>query len=68
MSLRSFMSCGYALLIDAYQQIGSDLVTAVQRADESIFGTPSEPTAPSAEAIDNDRALAELQKMLGGIA
>lgn len=74
-SLPSFLAAAYALLVEAYERIGAggmDLPSAVQTANESIgLAVPvedgvvvldSQPTA-----ADNDRAMAELQRMMSGV-
>jgi hypothetical protein len=68
MTLRGFLQCGYALLVEAHMGVGADLMTAVGRADHSLFGDPAAPApVDDPETIDNDAALAQLQQMMMGI-
>ena len=71
MSLRRFLDCAYAMLVEEYQRIGSDLLTAIEKVNESI-GLTVETTATAPvervpTARDNERALAELGKMMGSL-
>jgi len=69
MSLRRFLDCAYAILIEEYTRLGTDLLSAIEKVDESLgLRDPLERAERQASPADNDRALAELQKMMGGIA
>ena len=70
MHLRHFLDAAYAILVDEYQRLGTDLLTSIERVNESI-GLVAKPELAVVEGVpsdaDNDRALAELAKMMGGI-
>jgi hypothetical protein len=66
MSLRRFLDCAYAALVEQWQGIGRDLLTAVEQVNESLgLGAPGEQPKPT--VTDNDRALKELQAMMAGV-
>ena len=70
MDLRQFLNAAYALLVEEYQRLGMDLLTAIEKVAESIGLTIPEPAVATEKiptAADNDRALAELKKMMGGL-
>ena len=70
MTLRTFLNAAYAVLVAEYQRIGKDILTAVEEVNQSIGLTPvtDGPTVPSGpSAADNDRALAELNKLMAGV-
>lgn len=60
------MSCGYALLVEAYLRMGMDMLTAVQRVEESCGLAAASPEVPAGmpSVQDNQRALAELESQL----
>ncbi len=81
LTLRSFLDSAYVLLVEDYQHMGSGRVPinmAVSAADELIEhvasgGKTPLPTVEEAPAsvpspADNDRAMAELQGLMGGFA
>ena len=70
MTLRSFLSAAYAVLVDEYQRIGKDILTAVEDVNRSIGLLPAvegEPLPAGPSAADNDRALAELENLMRGV-
>ena len=73
MTLKRFLDCGYALLVEAYVRVPQDLVGAVDRVNESL-GLPllSGAAEGGSERVpgpsENDLAMAELQKLMGGLA
>ena len=78
MSLRRFLDCAYAILVEEYQRLGIDLLTAVEKLGDFAKGTrktdgatPSqEPVEPTERSIvqQNQSAMAELQKMMQGVS
>ena len=67
MTLRSFMSAAYSLLVGEYQRLGIDLASAVEKVNESIhLKVAPAVTERTPTVVDNDRALADLQRMMGG--
>jgi len=74
LTYKTFLDCGYALLVEFYLRIpGTDLLTAVQQVENSLSDEPLSPRqeAQAAEyvptAAENDAALRELQKMTSGL-
>lgn len=70
LTLRSFLSSAFALLAEARVALGVDLLTAVDRVNESLgLAPPTADGAPPAKvptAAENDRALAELRALMAG--
>lgn len=75
MSLRHFLNAAYAVLFDEYQRWGMNLFDAIEALKEFAEGYNPEPVpalpaggrAPRAVAVQNTRAMDELEKMLGGV-
>jgi len=74
MTMRRFLDSGYALLVETFLRMGTDMLTAIEAVDEAIglIGAPPEVLVAVAErrvpsAADNDRALAELKGLVGGL-
>lgn len=70
MTLRDFLDCAYAALVEQWQSIGRDLLSAVEAVNESLgLGSPGEP-APAVgvpSPVDNDRALQQLTTMMSRV-
>lgn len=70
MSLRRFLNVAYAILIEEYQRLGTDLISAMAKIAELAESTPS-PTGPrpvpKAVAASNEASMALLQGMLGNV-
>ena len=60
------MDAGYALAVETYVRLGMDLLTATSKVNESL-GVEAQPAPNLPTPVDNAKALAELQKMMGGI-
>lgn len=78
MKLGHFLDAAYALLVQEYQRLGTDLTTALKQLSEWQAGGPKEEVTeevvqrerPSSEVItaqQNAQALAELQSMMAGV-
>lgn len=78
MKLGHFLDAGYALLVEEYQRLGSDLTTTLKQLSEWQAGGPKAKESeevvqrerPSSEAViaqQNAQALAELQSMMAGV-
>lgn len=66
----------YAVVVEAYRDLGTDLVSAIEKANASIGLSAAEPApndtggeAPERvpTAAENDAALRELEKMMQGV-
>jgi hypothetical protein len=60
--------------VEAFLNSGADFVTAIDRVNEAIDGTPAPvydaPDAPTEHVptpAENERALVELKSMMGGL-
>ena len=70
------MDCGYAILVEEYQRLGVDLLTAVERLGDFAGGSKktdgrtaeAEPPAPSERSVvsQNQASMAQLEKMMAG--
>lgn len=72
MTLSRFISCAYAMFVEEYQRVGTDLLTAIEKVNESIGLSVARPEPAVATervptARENERALAELKKMMGSL-
>lgn len=73
LSLRQFLDCAYAILVEEYQRLGIDLLTAIEKLGNFAAGFVEEseqtlPEEPSERAVvaQNQAAMAELEKLMGG--
>lgn len=64
MTLRRFIDVAFAVLVEEYQRLGIDLVTALEKV--SALGTTAE-TEPAAASVDNARSIDQLMSMMGGV-
>lgn len=78
MKLEHFLDAGYALLVEEYQRLGTDLPTTLQQLSEWRAGGPpddqdaevpvqQQQPAEAAVARQNAQALAELQSMMARV-
>jgi len=65
MRLRQFLDAAYALIVEAYQQTGVNLLVAMEKALEFRAGTERE--AQQSFAAQNDASLAELERLMSGV-
>lgn len=64
MSLRRFIDVGFAILVEEYQRLGTDLLTAIEKV--GALGGEPEPV-PEMTAVDNAKSMEQLMGMLGGV-
>ncbi len=65
MSYRAFVTAAYALLVETYNALGNDLLTAIDRVNETLGLSEAEtPGAGVPSPKDNAAALAELERMM----
>ena len=65
MTLRRFIDVGFAILVEEYQRLGVDLLSAIGKVG-ALGGT--DPTPVSDEvAVQNQRSMEQLMGMLGGV-
>ena len=67
MSLRLFLAAAYSILVDGYRQFNMDLLTAVEKVNESLGITPAAVPAEAPAGSDNTLALRQLETMMGGL-
>jgi hypothetical protein len=66
MTLRRFIDVGFAVLVEEYQRLGTDLLTALEKV--GMLGMdPADAAAPELTAHDNAQAMEELMGMMGGV-
>ena len=65
MTLRQFLDAAYALLVEEAQRLGIDLISALE--SHSKWAARSLLEAVNDTSIQNQRALAELEKMMSGV-
>ena len=66
MTLKHFLDAAYALLVEEYQRLGTDLLSAVEKVGLLGSGQAEEKPAP-AVAAQNEQSMAALQGMLAGV-
>lgn len=64
MNLRRFVDVGFAILVEEYQRLGVDLLSAIEKV--GALGNPSEPE-PDQVAEGNQRSMDALMTMMGGV-
>jgi hypothetical protein len=77
LSLRRFLDVAYAILVEEYQRLGIDLLTAIEKLGDFAAGTrETDGQSPTQEAVEpserdvvrqNQLAMAELTKLMGGV-
>lgn len=74
MSLRRFLNVAFTIIVEEYQRIGVDLLSALERVEEWSEGAvesvgTSPTTVPSVvTAAHNQSSMTALQGMLGNVA
>lgn len=63
MTLRRFIDVAFAILVEEYQRLGVDLLTAIDKVG-ALGGGPAEPEPP---AVDNQQSMQQLMGMLAGV-
>jgi hypothetical protein len=71
MSLRRFLNVAYAILIEEYQRVGIDLISAIEKMGElgevKNKGPERARPKPKAVAASNEVSMNMLQGMLAGV-
>jgi len=65
MSLRRFIDVGFAILVEEYQRLGTDLLTAIEKVGALGGEVPEEPKVET--AVDNAKAMDQFMGMLKGV-
>jgi hypothetical protein len=68
MTLRRFIDVGFAVLVEEYQRLGTDLLTALEKV--GALGLSAEEAAVEAVVptpADNAQSMSALMGMLGGV-
>lgn len=63
-TLRRFIDVAFAILVEEYQRLGTDLLSAIDKV--SALGTDGEPV-PEKVAENNAQSMQTLMGMLGGV-
>lgn len=66
MSLRRFLNVAFAILIEEYQRMGVDLISALEKVSEWAEGTSTQASA-AVSSHQNEAAMAALQGMLSNV-
>ncbi len=65
MSARGFASAAYALLVETWAGLGNDMLTAIDKVNESLGLSEAETAGAGVQnAAANTAALAELERMM----
>ena len=68
MNLRRFLNVAYVILIEEYQRLGVDLMTALEKLSEwGEDPNPDKQVPVAVTAAQNDQAAAQLQAMMSGV-
>lgn len=69
MSLRRFLNVAYAILVEEYQRLGVDLISALEKVADlgSAKESRTARAVPKAVAASNEASMNLLQGMLGGV-
>ncbi len=65
MTLRRFIDVAFAILVQEYTRLGTDLLSAIEKVGALGSSEPAEPEVPT--PVDNARAMEGLMGMLGGV-
>ena len=63
-TLRRFIDVGFAILVEEYQRLGTDLLTALERV--GALGSDGE-VEPDRVAEQNAQSMDQLMAMMGGV-
>jgi hypothetical protein len=66
MSLRGFIDVAFAILVEEYQRLGTDLLTAIEKVG-ALGGSDPDEAKPRESPVDNARAMEQMMGMLGGV-
>lgn len=64
-TLRRFVDVGFAVLVEEYQRLGVDLLTALEKV--GALGTDPAEAAVEAVPVDNAKSMDALMGMLAGV-
>lgn len=82
MTLGTFLDAAYTALVEEYRRLGSDLQTALVEMERWRAGGPSDErivagqvttadgamTSERAQALENEKALSQLNQMMAGVS
>lgn len=63
MTLRRFIDVAFAILVEEYQRLGVDLLSAIDRVSALGVGM----VEPEPERIDNKQSISQIMAMMGGV-
>ena len=66
MTLRRFIDVGFAILVEEYQRLGTDLLSAIDKV-AALGGTQEAEAPPVPTAAENKQAMDQLMSMMGGV-
>ena len=65
MTLRRFINVAFAILVEEYQRLGIDLLSAIEKVGE--LGGETTESKPENVAVKNEQSMTQLMAMLGGV-
>ena len=66
MTLRRFIDIAFAILVEEYQRLGTDLLSALEKVG-ALGGADEDQAKPDLTAAENARSMEALMGMLGGV-
>ena len=66
LNLRGFIDVGFAVLVQEYQRLGVDLLTAIEKVT-ALGGDSPEEAVPDRVAVQNQQSMEQLMGMLAGV-
>jgi len=66
LSLRRFVDVGFAVLVQEYQRLGVDLLSAIEKV-AALGVRPVEEQEAVEVAAQNSQSMEQLQQMMGGV-
>lgn len=66
LTLRRFIDVAFAILVEEYQRLGTDLLTAIDKVGALGSSDPAE-AAPVPAPADNARSMEQLMGMMAGV-
>jgi hypothetical protein len=69
MTLRRFIDAGYTILVEEYQRLGIDLVSALEKVSDLGLTQREvqERAVPPPDRVDNDQSMKMLTAMMAGV-
>jgi len=66
MSLRSFIDVSFTILVEEYQRLGVDLLSAIDKVGR-LGVVPEAEVEAESHAVDNQQSMQQLMAMMAGV-